>query len=141
MNLFSYTKISLVQSSQASGTTTLTTNAVDMAGFDGVLFFGSLATQDPTNYIKAQEDMVSKMTNAADLAGTKVTADANAEVLFLDVYQPLARYVRLSVVRGVATATGDIYALQYCGRREPMDNVVPGTITGKVVATPIEGQA
>jgi hypothetical protein len=144
MNLSNAVKISLVQASQASGTTTLTTTPVDMADFDGVLFFGSMATADntaQTNYIKVQEDVTSAMTTAADLAGSRVTPDANTEVLYIDVYQPPSRYVRASIARGVATAVGDIYALQYNGKRFPAQNVIAGTITGKVVATPIEGQA
>ncbi len=80
------------------------------------------------------------MAAAADLADTKVVAAANAEVVWLDIYRPLKRFLRASVIRaGANTAVGDIYALRYSGRAKPVSNLIANTIIGELHISPVAG--
>ena len=142
MNLSSEIKITKIKTAEVSAGTEVLTDEIDMAGFDGCLIFTTIATANAGNYIKAQEDDATGMATAADLVDTKVVAAANAEVVWLDVYKPLKRYLRASVIRaGANTVVGEIYALQYHGRKFPISNLITNTIIGELHISPIAGTA
>lgn len=126
MNLLSNIKITRVLNAVAAGTTDQNGTALDMSGFDGVVFiaaFGALTATQVTQ-IKAQQDTDSGMGTAQDLAGTLVGPLADTDgnkLLVLDVYRPRERYVRCVVDRGTANAVIDgVVAIQYCGRKMPL---------------------
>lgn len=114
----------------SAGTDVNPTNGVDMAGYDGCIFFASIATANAGNYLKAQGgDTAAGATT--DLAGTKVVAASNAQVVVLDCYKPTKRFVRPVIVRGGAnTATGDLYCIKYRGRKNPQ---TPGDVRVRVL--------
>jgi hypothetical protein len=135
-------KITLVKAAQTEAGTDVTTDIIDMAGFEGVVFFGTIATANAANYIYAQQDTASNGATMADLAGTKVVAAANGQVVWLDIYKPEKRYVRAYIERGGAnTATGDFYAIQYQGRKGLISNLVANKLIGKILISPAEGTA
>lgn len=139
MNISNSVKVSLVQVAQASGTSQIDATAVDMSGHEGVMFFCSIGTANAGNILKAQEATDDATFN--DLAGSGVIATTNGQVAYIDVYRPADRYVRPAVVRGVATAIGDIYAVQYSNRAMPQENNIAGIIAGVLLISPEEGQA
>lgn len=141
MNLFKNVKLTKVKAGQTTGTSAVDSDVVDMQGYEGVVFFTTIATHAAGNYMKGQQDVDSGMGTVADLAGSKVVADADAEVVWLDVYRPLKRYVRAEIVRGTTTVTGDIYALQYSGRVKPETNLVANLLLGSLLVSPAEGTA
>lgn len=142
MNLSKILKITKVKAAEISAGTEVLSDEVDMSGYDGVLFFTTIGTANAGNYIKAQQDIVTGMASAADLAGTKVVAAANAQVVWLDVYRPTERFVRVSVIRaGANTTVGEIYALRYAGRFLPETNLITNTIIGELHVSPDEGTA
>lgn len=142
MNLSNGIKITKVKAAEATGTTEVLSDAVDMQGYEGVLFFTTVGSFNAGNYIKAKQDTDSGMATAADLEGSKVTPTANGEVAWLDIYRPQERYVQLSVIRAGATTTvGEIYALQYESRKQVVDNNVTDTIIGSLLVSPDEGTA
>ncbi len=118
MNLSKNVKITRVKVAQAAGTSDITSDAVDMAGFDSVLFlvhFGAITSGAVTS-IKAQQDTSSGMSGAADLTGTSVTvADTDDNKIFgIDIHAPRERYVQCVVDRGTQNAVVDsITAIQY----------------------------
>jgi len=142
MNLSSEVKITKVKDAEVSAGTEILTDEIDMAGFDGCLIFTTIATANAGNYIKAQEDDTTGMAAAADLADTKVVAASTNDVVWLDIYKPLKRFLRASVIRaGTNTVVGEIYALQYSGRNFPISNLVTNSIIGELHVSPIAGTA
>ena len=118
-------KVKRVMNAVAAGTTDQNSTEVDMQGWDGVLFiatFGALTATQVTQ-IKAQQDVVTGMAGAADLAGTLVGPLADGDgnkCLALDIYRPQERFVRCVVDRGTANAVIDgVLAIQYKGRLTP----------------------
>lgn len=109
---------------------------VDVANYDGVLFFARIATANAGNFLKAQEgDTTSPI---ADLAGSAVIAGTNEDIVVLDIHKPLKRYIRAVVVRaGAASITGDLYAIRYKGRKPPeLPGDVRVALAGPLAGTP-----
>lgn len=139
-------KITRVMNAVAAGTTDQNSTEVDMQGWDGVLFiaaFGTLTATQVTQ-IKAQQDVVTGMAGAQDLAGTLVGPLADADgnkCLVLDVYRPQERFVRCVVDRGTANAVIDgVLAIQYRGRLQP--STQPASVAfAEAHASPAEGMA
>lgn len=144
MNLIQNIKLRKVAAGETAGTGAVNSTAVDMQGFDGVLFFTTIAVANAANYINAAQGAASNGSDAADLEGTKVVAASNASAVWIDVYKPTDRYVRCEMARGGAsTASGDIWAIQYAGRLLPeaADNLVTGELIGELHISPAEGTA
>lgn len=125
-NLLKDCNITRVMNAVAAGTSAQNGSAVDMSGYDGVLFvaaFGALTATQVTS-LKAQQDTDSGMGTAADLAGTLVGPLADGDgnkCLVLDIYRPKERYVRPVVSRGTANAVIDgVIAIQYRSRKGPV---------------------
>lgn len=123
-----------------SAGTDVTGASFDTAGYDGVLIFCTIATANAGNYLKAQQDVVTGFGGAADLAGSKVVAAANGQVVALDINRPKEQFVRGVVVRGGAnTATGDLYYIGYKGSSQPVLNQIANTLITKQLLSPAEG--
>ena len=118
-DLLNQVKVTRCMNAVAAGTTQQNGTALDMAGYEGVLFlaaFGAL-TANQVTAIFAQEDDAAAMGNAANMTGTQVgplADNASNKCLLLDVNQPQKRYVRCVVSRGTANAAIDgVWAIQY----------------------------
>lgn len=119
--LFKDARVVLAKAGQASAGTAVESDVIDTANFEGVAFFGSIATQNATNTIKVQQGDESNLSDATDLAGTATAAGTNGNSPLIDVFRPTKRYVRAVVTRsGINTATGDIYAVLYGARKVPV---------------------
>lgn len=113
---------------------------LDMAGYDGVIVFGTIATANAGNYLKAQEGDASDGSDMADLAGSKVVADANGQIVGFDLNRPKKRYIRGVVIRaGANTATGDLYALRYKASSKPTSNTIANVLKTLKLVSPAEG--
>ena len=113
MNLSKNVKITLVKAAEVSAGTAINSDEVDMSGFDGVLFVGSIATYNAGNLANAAQSSVSGGT-FLDLLGTGKLPGDSGDSFAIDVYKPGDQFVRCEVDRsGANTAVGDIYAIQY----------------------------
>lgn len=140
MNLSKNVKVTKVKAYQAANTTTITSDEVDMANWDGVVFLASIGTAAANNGVKAQQDTVTGMGSAADLEGTSILSDATQTDFVLDIYRPREQFVRCAVVRGTSTTIESVWAIQYRGRKSPVDN--DGTYQAtETHASPAEGTA
>lgn len=141
MNLTKNCKVTLVKAGQGSAGTDVESDILDMEGYEGVVFFGSIATVNAANFAKAQQDTDSAFgDDPQDLEGTKVVPGDNGDSFMIDVYKPRERYVRVVVDRGGAnTATGDIYAIQYGAKKAPVSH--GATIDSELHVSPAEGTA
>lgn len=108
----------MVKAAQDSGTDAITTDVVDTAGYREVVFLGSITTKNALNFVNLQEDSASTGANLADLAGTKC---ASGKTYFkLGLIRPRKRYVAAKITRGVATATGPMWAILFKSRAAPI---------------------
>ena len=141
MNLSKNSKLILAKAGQVTGTTTITTDPIDTTGFEGVMFFGTIATVNAGNFAKARQGAASDMSDGADLEGTKLVPGTNGNSFCIDILRPRERYVDVQVVRAGATAVlGDIYALLYGSvRKAPTSQ--GATIEAETHASPAEGTA
>lgn len=140
MNLSKNTKLIKVKAGQTTATDPVESDVVDMSGFEGVMFFGSVATANAGNFGKVQQGQQSNGGDMADLAGTKVVPGDSGDSFLIDVYRPRERYVRCVIIRaGTTTVTGDIYALLYRAAKAPTSQ--GATIDAEVHASPAEGTA
>lgn len=142
MNLFKDVKLTKIAVGAITATTDVDSSIIDMSGYDGVVIFGSIATANAGNFIKAQQGAASDLSDAADLEGSKVVAAADAQVVWVEIHKPLEQYLRAKIVRaGATTVTGDLYALQYSGRVRPETNLVTNALIGSLLISPSEGTA
>ena len=130
----------------AVGTSTITGSAVDMQGYDGVIFIGICgAFTDGSFDMKAQDDTVVGMGSAADIAGSKVSAVASNKYVMLDIYKPVKRFIRPAVVRGGATGSviGGVMALRYMASKVPVPSAAQDAslAASKSLASPVDGTA
>lgn len=141
MNLSKKTKLTLVKASQISGGTAVNSDSVDMSGWEGVMFFGSITTANAANFANLAQSSDDGGADAfADLAGTKVVPGDNGDSFLIDCFRPRERYVRCEIDRGgAATVTGDIYALQYGPKKLPTSQGT--TIDAEQHTSPAEGTA
>jgi len=139
--LMNNVKITLVKAAQTAGTNCVTTEIIDMAGFEGVVFFGTIAIAGYGNFIYAQQDDDPAMKTGDILVGSQVTAAANGQVVWLDIYKPEKRYLCACINRTLSTATGDIYAIQYQGRKGLISNLVANKLIGEILISPDDGPA
>lgn len=129
----------------AANTTDLTSEAVDMSGFEGVVFligFGAITSTAVTS-VKARQGAASDMSDGADLENTKQTvADTDDnKVKYIDIYRPRERYLDVVTDRGTANAVVDfILAGFYCPRVTPVTQPT-ATIAGELHVSPAEGTA
>lgn len=114
---------------------------VDMAGWDGVLFFVKYSTAAADNTIKCQQGTDGSVSDAADLADSEVAVGASDELVWLQITHPQERYLRPVYERGTSTVLEWAGAIQFKGSTLPGDNTVAGTIAGLALDFPAEGTA
>ena len=145
MVLSQHIKIIKVSNATVAGQGAINSTAVDMTGFEGVLFFvapGAITGSGVQSINAAQDDASNG--SFTDLTGTKVSVadDDDNQIFWLDVYQPSKRYVRLEIARATQnSAWGEIYAIMYGAKQLPLVNNITDTSTGELHLTPAEGTA
>jgi|LSQX01.1.fsa_nt_gb hypothetical protein len=124
MNLSKNVKVVFVKAGQTAATSAVNSDAVDLSGYEGVMFFGTIATANAGNFLQVEQSTAENFSTKSVLDGAKMAVGSNGDVAFVDVYRPqekLGKYLRASIVRGASTATGCIYAILYNGRVKPED--------------------
>lgn len=138
MALLDDIKITTV-ASVATGTTTITGSALDMAGFDGALFIVRLGSPATNNNLRVQQCDTTGGTYA-DLAASKVGDHATNTPLVVDVYRPLEQFLKYQVTRGTTTTIDSVVIIQYRGRGVGPQTQPSGTASTKLYH-PAEGTA
>lgn len=139
MQLSNYVKLTKVADHSTANTTAVNSASVDMTGFEGVLFITSFGTAAADNTLEAAQS--SDNSNWNDLAGTQVASGTSDEDVWIDIYRPSDRYVRVEAARGTSSTLESIWAIQYGGRKQPIDNTTSGTIIGEAHVSVAEGTA
>lgn len=128
MNLSKDCKITVVEAAATAGTSDLTTDVLDMTGFEGVMFIALTgdvtAASELTLTVKGNSaNSVSSPTPVTQKATTTFTAgasDADSKVIMVDVYRPTLRYQFAVLSRAAQNAViGGIIAIQYGAHNKP----------------------
>lgn len=137
-------KFTRISNAVAAGTTDVECTAIDMQGFESVVFgimVGAITANAVTGAHVQQSSDNGVADAFSDLAGTAVSIaddDDNGMVL-VEVVKPQKRYVKLIIDRATQNAVVDgAFALQYNGRKEPVTQPVSIVATG-VTYSPEEG--
>lgn len=138
-----YTKLVKLGDHTAAGTSAVNSTGVDMTqngGYRGALFFTSFGTAASGNKVNlAQGDTLGGSYD--DLEGTSVSSGASDEDVWIDVWNPTNKFVRLEAVRGTSSTLESIWCQLYGARSLEVDNTTSGTITGETHDRPAEGTA
>lgn len=142
MNLSSRVKLIKIADHSTAAQTAVTSAAVNMAGYDGAMFFSSFGTAAADNTLKVQQSSDDGSTDAySDLEGTSVASGTSDEDVWIDVFRPTKQYLKLVAARGTSSTLESMWVILYNPRTMPVDNTTSGTIIGEVFATPAEGTA
>lgn len=147
-NLSKNVKVTRIENSAVAGTDdTITSDAVDMQGFDTCLFlalFGTLTASAVTS-IKVQQSDDDGSTDAySDLLGTSVSiADSrDNDIIGVEVTRPAKRYLKLVVTRATANAVLDgVIALQSGAHSVPVTHDATTVADIELHVSPAEGTA
>lgn len=125
-NLLPNAEFVVVELAAATGTTELTTDVIDMAGFTGVVFVAQLGDVTDTSVLSLTADHSDESGSgfvalAGALSFTAGAADADNKAMILDIASPEKRYVRARLGRGTAAAVlNSIIAIKYGPRNAPV---------------------
>lgn len=137
-------KLTKVQDHTTAGTSAVNSDAVDMTGYDGVLFFSSFGTAASNNTCNLAVSATSGG-SFDDLTGTSVSSGSSDEDVWIDATGGVAdstkTWCRIEFARGTSTTLESVWALQYKARALPISNVVSGTIIGEQHNREIAGTA
>jgi len=142
-NLLSDAILQKVANGAAAGQGTTTSDEVDTAGVDSVAFLVSIGaiTATGTVTVHAEQDVVTGMGGAADLAGSAqayTDADSN-KLLILEIHRPMERFVHCVCVRAVANAVlNGIYAIKSMAKNRPVAQGAT-VVASKILLSPAEG--
>lgn len=128
MNLSKGIKVSVVEAAAAAAQTDLTTDVLDMQGFEGVMYLallgdvtsGSVLTLTAKGNSADSVSSPTPVTQKATDAFTAGASDADSKILMVDVYKPTLRYQFAILSRTTQNAVvGGIIAIQYGAGLKP----------------------
>lgn len=126
----------------SGGTSTVTSSAIDMSGYENVICIAKFGTAAADNLLKAQQSSDDAATDAySDLEGTSLGVGASDEIVWLDIKRPAKRYIKFLALRGTSTTLDAGIVIRYGAREMPVDNTTAGTIHGEQHVSPAEGTA
>lgn len=135
-------KILKIQDHTTAGTSTVTSDAIDMNGYDSVMVLSSFGTAASNNTVKLQASSDDGGSDDySDLEGTSVASGSSDEDVFVDLRQAPKRYIKAVYARGTSSTLESVWAFLYNARSLPVDNTTSGTITGEQHTAPAEGTA
>lgn len=138
MNLSKNIKIMEVEAPIAlADDTDSNTDIIDMSGWDGVVFIVPVTDSVDTGVatLKAEDNSANSDTGMTHITGATATAtsvandDLNNQLLILDVYRPVERYVQGVLTSATANiAFGNTIAILYRGRKAPVTQPTATTL-------------
>ena len=108
-NISNQIKTTKVLDSTVAGTTNINSSSVDMANFEACRFTVGIGVITATAVTSVHVQTSSDNSSFNDLLGTSIpfADDDDAKMAIIDVWRPLERYLRVTVVRGTANAVID----------------------------------
>lgn len=122
----------------ATGVTTITSSAIDMAGWDGCLVIIRLGSPATNNNLRITQCDTTGGTYA-DLAGSLVGDHATDNPLIVDIRRPREQFLKHVVTRGTTSTIDTVTVIQYRSRIRPATQ--PSGTQVERWASPAEGTA
>lgn len=147
MNLLKKVKVDQILGYYAAGTTKRTSDIIDMAGYDGVLFIAEFSTiiEGGTIDVFPEQNTANSTGGMAEVAGTTaytVTAAAAAlakSCILVDVYRPQERYLQCNITPATQNAViCGITAIRYAGKLLPEPHTTPTPLKATQLISPAE---
>lgn len=134
-------KLTKLAGHSTAATTDVTSSALDMEGFDGVLFFTSYGTAAADNLFHVEQSSDDGSSDAyTDVAGSEMNlAGASDEDQVLDIINPEERYLKVIAERGTSSTLESIWALQYRADSLVAMSSVTGTQIVQRLVAPVAG--
>lgn len=139
MNLLTSAKLTNLSGYTSAGTTAVSGTAVDMAGYDSVMFFGRFGTAAADNLLHVEGSTAASTGPFEDLTGTAVGAGASDETQAIEIVRTKYRYLRPVADRGTSSTLVGMWGIQHGARSCPVDNTVAGTIHSEISVSPTTG--
>jgi hypothetical protein len=130
-----------LQDHTTAGTAAVNSDIVDVAGYQGVVFFTSVGTANATNSLKVQGNTANQTTGMTDLLGTSLASGTDLNDVIIEVHKPQYRYLRVVATRGASTTLESVWAHLYGGRGNSAKNNVAATQTSELHVSPAAGTA
>jgi hypothetical protein len=140
-NFLSRQKLVKIKDHSAASTADVTSDIVDTAGYEGVVFFTSFGTANATNTVKVQQNTANQTTGMADLTGTSVASGSSDEDVIIEIHNPQERYLQVVAARGASSTLESVWAVLYNGTPGVDANSVSGTQIAELHHAPAEGTA
>lgn len=127
-NLLKGIKVSVVEATAVAATSDLTTDVLDMSGYEGVFYIaltgdvtsGSVLTLTAKGNSANSVSSPTPVTQKASDAFTAGASDADSKVIIVDVFRPTLRYQFAVLSRATQNAVvGGIIAIQYGAHNKP----------------------
>ena len=123
-------KIDVISAAVVAGTSLVTSNALDMQGYDGVAFLALLGDVLDTSVLTltGKENDTNSNSGGTTISGATAafTADAtsaDSKAIVVDVLRPTKRYVYCTLARATANAVvNSLVAILYQGHNLPISN-------------------
>jgi hypothetical protein len=117
-------KITKLKDHSTANTTAITSDELDMAGYEGVLFLTSYGTAAANNTVTVYAGDTSSATAATTTTCASGTSD---EDMIIDLFRPGYRYLTFVAARGTSSTLESMWAIQYGSVKAPVTNDVSGT--------------
>lgn len=132
--VFESVRCTLAEAATAAGTTDIESAIYDLADYDGIAFlFTVLAvTTGAVTSVGVQVGDAANLSDAALVSGLAITIadDDDNQSFLVDYAKGSKRYARLLIDRATQNAAvGEVYAMQYGAKLQPVTNTVADTLT------------
>jgi hypothetical protein len=128
-------KITKIKDHSTAGTDAVTSDELDMAGYDSVMFLTSFDTAAANNLITLHQSLASAG-EAASVATVASDASSTEDVVLDVLWNPAYRYAKLVATRGTSSTLESMWAIQYNAHSKPQDNSTAGTIVTATFTCP-----
>jgi hypothetical protein len=131
-NALNTSKFIKIKDYSAASTAAVTSDIIDMSGYQGVVFLTSFGTANATNSIKVQGNTANQTTGMADLSGTSLASGTSDEDVIVELHKPTFRYLQVVASRGASSTLESVWAYLYGGSLDSGANSVSGTQIAEV---------
>lgn len=136
--LLTNVKITKVLAAATSAATPVTSAIVDMQDYEGLVFVCAMVSGNVSNYLSVIDGNQSNLSDALPVSGLQAAAVSDGCTVAVEIDNPQKRYHAAVVNRAVGTVVGDMYAIQFSGKRRPTNNNILGVITAAMAVAPAD---
>lgn len=133
-----------IEAATAAGTSDITSDTVDMQGFEGVVFIAHIGTLTGSQVTSMKVQSSSDDSTYNDLLGTdsgNMDDTDGDQLIVIDIHKPLERYLQAEVLRGTANAViNGVIAIKYGAATEASTQGAT-VFSSEDHVSPIEGTA